>query len=136
MHTRRSVYAVVLSVLLFLHPPLLSAQEAGQFGEVLEVRVTSVDVVVTDKDVTDFFNANRAQFNLPEDAYHLAQIIVTPVRDPQLVNRTGDDATTPQAAIPTAMQPMVAADAQPQALPLLRARMTGARVSAMRPEPA
>ena len=55
-------------------------------------------IVVTDKDVTDFFNANRAQFNLPEDAYHLAQIIVTPVRDPQLVNRTGDDATTPQAA--------------------------------------
>jgi len=55
-------------------------------------------IAVTDQEVTDFFNANRAQFNFPEDAYHLAQIIVTPVRDPQLVNRTGDDATTPQAA--------------------------------------
>lgn len=55
-------------------------------------------VTVTDKEVTDLFNANRAQFNLPEDAYHLAQIIVTPVRDAQVANRTGDDATTPQAA--------------------------------------
>jgi peptidyl-prolyl cis-trans isomerase SurA len=55
-------------------------------------------ITVTDQDITDFFNANRAQFNLPEDAYHLAQIMVTPVREAQLVNRTGDDATTPQAA--------------------------------------
>ena len=55
-------------------------------------------VTVADQEVIDFFNANRAQFNLPEDAYHLAQIIVTPVRDAQLANRTGDDAITPEAA--------------------------------------
>lgn len=55
-------------------------------------------VVVSEQEVSDFFNANRAQFNLPEAGYHLAQIIVTPVRDQQLANRTGDDATTPQAA--------------------------------------
>ena len=55
-------------------------------------------IMVTDQDVTDFFNANRAQFNLPEDAVHLAQIVITPVREAQLANRTGDDATTPQAA--------------------------------------
>jgi peptidyl-prolyl cis-trans isomerase SurA len=55
-------------------------------------------VVVTDQQITDFFNANRAQFNLVEDAYHIAQIVVTPVREPQQVNRTGDDAATPQAA--------------------------------------
>jgi peptidyl-prolyl cis-trans isomerase SurA len=55
-------------------------------------------ITITDQEVTDFFNANRAQFNLPEEAFHLAQIIVTPVRDEQLANRTGDDATTPQAA--------------------------------------
>jgi peptidyl-prolyl cis-trans isomerase SurA len=48
--------------------------------------------------VTDFFNANRSQFNVPEEAYHLAQIIVTPVREAQVANRSGDDATTPQAA--------------------------------------
>lgn len=48
--------------------------------------------------VTDFFNANRAQFNLAEESYHLAQIVVTPVREGQLTNTTGDDAATPQAA--------------------------------------
>lgn len=65
--------------------------------KVLEQEVTA-RVSVTDQEVIDFFNANRAQFNLPEDAFHLAQIVVTPVPDSQLTNRTGDDATTPQAA--------------------------------------
>lgn len=55
-------------------------------------------VTITDQQISDFFNANRAQFNLPEDAFHLAQIVITPVRDAQLTNRTGDDASTPQAA--------------------------------------
>ena len=58
----------------------------------------SSKVAVTDQQITDFFNANRAQFNFPEDAYHLAQIVVTPVRDAQVTNRSGDDANTPQAA--------------------------------------
>jgi peptidyl-prolyl cis-trans isomerase SurA len=56
-------------------------------------------ITVSDQDVSDFYNANRAQFNLPEEAYRLAQIVVTPGRDAQLANRTGDDATTPQAAV-------------------------------------
>jgi peptidyl-prolyl cis-trans isomerase SurA len=55
-------------------------------------------ITVTDQAVTDFFNANRAQFNVPEEAYHIAQLVVTPVREQQLANGTGDDATTPQAA--------------------------------------
>jgi parvulin-like peptidyl-prolyl isomerase len=55
-------------------------------------------VAVTSQEVSDFFLANRSQFNLKEDAYRLAQIVVTPVRDAQLSNRTGDDAATPQAA--------------------------------------
>lgn len=65
--------------------------------KVIEREVES-KVSVTDQEVTEFFNANRAQFNLPEEAYHIAQIVVTPVRDAQITNRTGDDATTPQAA--------------------------------------
>ena len=55
-------------------------------------------IAVSDQDVTDFFTANRAQFNVAEESYHIAQIVVTPVRDPQIANGTGDDATTPQAA--------------------------------------
>jgi peptidyl-prolyl cis-trans isomerase SurA len=65
--------------------------------KLLENQVTS-KVTVTDQQVIDFFNANRAQFNLPEDAFHIAQIVVTPARDAQIANRTGDDATTPEAA--------------------------------------
>jgi len=55
-------------------------------------------IAVTDKDVTDFFNANRAQFNVAEESYHLAQIVITPAREPQITNGTGDDAASPQAA--------------------------------------
>ena len=55
-------------------------------------------ISVTEQEITSFFGANRADFNVPEEAYRLAQIVVTPVREPQLNNRTGDDATTPQAS--------------------------------------
>jgi peptidyl-prolyl cis-trans isomerase SurA len=65
--------------------------------KVIEREVTS-KITVTDQDVNDFFQANKAQFNLAEDAFQLAQIVVTPVRDAGLSNRTGDDATTVQAA--------------------------------------
>ena len=54
-------------------------------------------VNVTEQEITDFFNANRAQFNIKEDAYRIAQIVVTPQRG-QIANRTGDDAATPQTA--------------------------------------
>ena len=64
--------------------------------KVLESQVTS-KVIITDAEITDFFNANRERFNLPEDAYHLAQIVVTPVREPQTTNSSGDDAASPQA---------------------------------------
>jgi len=53
---------------------------------------------IGDADVNAFFNANRAQFNLPETAYHIAQIVITPVHEPQITNRLNDDATTPDAA--------------------------------------
>src|SRR5207302_10301641 len=65
--------------------------------KVIEREVGS-KINVTDQDVSDFFNANRAQFNIAEEGYHLAQIVVTPVRDAQVANRTGDDAATPQQA--------------------------------------
>ena len=65
--------------------------------KVIEREVGS-KVSVADQEITDFFNANRAQFNLAEEAYRLAQIVITPARDPQIANRTGDDAATPQAA--------------------------------------
>ena len=66
-------------------------------SKLLEQEVTS-KIAVSEQEIADFFNANRAQFNLAEDAYHIGQIVVTPVRTPQLSNRSGDDAATPQTA--------------------------------------
>ena len=65
--------------------------------KLLEKEVTS-KVTVTDQDVTAFFEANRAQFNRTEDAYRIAQIAITPVREARIANRTGNDAGTPQEA--------------------------------------
>lgn len=66
--------------------------------KLLEKEVTA-KAAVTDQEIADFYNANKAQFNFPEEAYHLAQIVVTPVRDQELNNRSGNDATTPEQAI-------------------------------------
>jgi peptidyl-prolyl cis-trans isomerase SurA len=66
--------------------------------KVLDQEVAS-KITVSEREVTDFFAANRAQFNVAEESYHIAQIVVTPVRDAQLANGTGDDATTPEAAL-------------------------------------
>jgi peptidyl-prolyl cis-trans isomerase SurA len=51
-------------------------------------------ISITDQDVTDFYNQNRAQFNVAETQYHIAQIMITPRKDPQLHNRKNDDAST------------------------------------------
>ena len=51
-------------------------------------------ISITDQDVADYFNLNRAQFNVSETQYRVAQIIVTPRKDPQIRNRKNDDATT------------------------------------------
>ncbi len=51
-------------------------------------------ITVTDQDVQDFYNQNRAQFNVTETQYRIAQIVITPHKDPGLRNRKNDDATT------------------------------------------
>ena len=74
----------------------------GLRRELLEQKVLDHEVgskvSVSDQEVVSFFNTNRAQFNVAEESYHVAQIVVTPVREAQLTNTSGDDATTPQAA--------------------------------------
>jgi peptidyl-prolyl cis-trans isomerase SurA len=49
-------------------------------------------ISITDQDITDFYNANKAQFNVAEPQYHIAQIVVTPRKEPQIRNRKNDDA--------------------------------------------
>ena len=50
-------------------------------------------ISISDQDVTDSYNKNRAQFNVAEPQYHIAQIVVTARPDPQVHNRKNDDAT-------------------------------------------
>jgi len=66
-------------------------------NKVMEREVTA-KIAVTDDDIKTFYETNRASFNRNEDAYHIAQITVTPVRANQQINRSGNDAATPQEA--------------------------------------
>jgi len=50
-------------------------------------------IAITDQDVNDFYNTNKAQFNVAEPQYRIAQILVTPRKEPQLRNRKNDKAT-------------------------------------------
>jgi peptidyl-prolyl cis-trans isomerase SurA len=50
-------------------------------------------VAITDQDIADFYNANRPQFNVAEPQYRIAQIVVTPRKEPQIRNRKNDDAS-------------------------------------------
>ena len=43
-------------------------------------------ISITDADVSNFYNANKASFNLAEPQVHLAQILVTPGPDPNVRN--------------------------------------------------
>jgi peptidyl-prolyl cis-trans isomerase SurA len=43
-------------------------------------------ITITDSDVTNFYNSNKASFNLAEPRVHMAQILVTPNPDPNVRN--------------------------------------------------
>ena len=49
-------------------------------------------ITITDRDITDFYNKNRSQFNVAEPQYHIAQIVITPRPDPTVHNRKNDKA--------------------------------------------
>ena len=66
-------------------------------NKLIEQQVTS-KVAVSDQEVTEFYNANKAQFTVPEESYRIAQIVVTPNDEPQQANRTGNDAASQQEA--------------------------------------
>jgi peptidyl-prolyl cis-trans isomerase SurA len=43
-------------------------------------------IAITDADIANFYNANKASFNVAEAQVHLAQILVTPFADPEVRN--------------------------------------------------
>jgi peptidyl-prolyl cis-trans isomerase SurA len=56
------------------------------------------NIKVSDAEIAAYYERNKANFNVPETAYHLAQIQVTPVADPEVRNLKNDDAKTPATA--------------------------------------
>jgi len=54
--------------------------------KVLNKEVSS-KINVTEQDISDYYNAHKAEFNLIETTYHLAQIMVTPTPNPQAHNQ-------------------------------------------------
>lgn len=50
-------------------------------------------ITITDQEIADFYAANKAQFNVAEPRYHVAQIKVTPQKDQLVRNRKNDDST-------------------------------------------
>jgi peptidyl-prolyl cis-trans isomerase SurA len=55
-------------------------------------------ISISDKDITDFYAANKASFNLAEPQIHMAQILVTPTPDPNVRNLKNDKAQDEEQA--------------------------------------
>jgi peptidyl-prolyl cis-trans isomerase SurA len=57
----------------------------------------SSKINVTDQDITNYFTAHKSEFNLIEPQYHLAQIMVTPMPNPQVHNQNNKAQNEPDA---------------------------------------
>ena len=55
-------------------------------------------IAVSNDEIKSFYERNKANYSVPETQYHVAQIEVTPERDPQVRNLKNDDASSPVAA--------------------------------------
>jgi peptidyl-prolyl cis-trans isomerase SurA len=55
-------------------------------------------ISVSDSEIKDFYDRNRASFNLPP-GYHLLHILVTPAPEIEVKNAKHDDAKTPEEAL-------------------------------------
>jgi peptidyl-prolyl cis-trans isomerase SurA len=50
-------------------------------------------ITVSEQEIADAYNRDRADYDVAEPEYHIAQIVVTPRRDPEVRNLKNDDAT-------------------------------------------
>jgi peptidyl-prolyl cis-trans isomerase SurA len=53
---------------------------------------------VSNDEIREFYERNKANYSVPETEYHVAQIQVTPEHDPQVRNLKNDDASSPVSA--------------------------------------
>jgi peptidyl-prolyl cis-trans isomerase SurA len=65
--------------------------------KLLNKEITS-HIAITDKDIADFYSANKDRFNFAEPRVHLAQLLVTAHPDPNVRNLKNDKAQNEQQA--------------------------------------
>ncbi len=64
----------------------------------LITREITSKITITDREIADFYNQNRASFNRAEPTLHLAQIVVSSVPDPSVRNLKNDKAQNDEQA--------------------------------------
>jgi peptidyl-prolyl cis-trans isomerase SurA len=72
-------------------------RQSLMIDKLINKEITS-HLAVTEAEIAQYYERNKANFNVPETEYHLAQIAVTPVPDPEVRNLKNDDAKNPAAA--------------------------------------
>jgi peptidyl-prolyl cis-trans isomerase SurA len=65
--------------------------------KLINKEITS-QISITDKDVSDFYNANKSSFNFPEPQVRMARIVVTATPDPNVRNLKNDKAQNDEQA--------------------------------------
>jgi peptidyl-prolyl cis-trans isomerase SurA len=66
-------------------------------NKLINKEITS-HIIITDQDVSNFYNANKAVFNSAEPTIHMAQILVTPNPDANVRNLKNSKAQNPKEA--------------------------------------
>lgn len=66
-------------------------------SKLINKEITS-HINISDKDITEFYNTNKANFNLVEPQVHLSQILVTPAPNPEVRNLKNDKAQNDEQA--------------------------------------
>jgi peptidyl-prolyl cis-trans isomerase SurA len=67
-------------------------------NKLINKEITS-HIAITDADVANYYNANKASFNLAEPQIHLAQILVTPFANPNVRNLKNSKAKNENEAV-------------------------------------
>ncbi|MGA2724982.1 MAG: peptidylprolyl isomerase, partial [Bryobacteraceae bacterium] len=67
-------------------------------NKLINKEITS-HITITDADVANYYNANKASFNLVEPQIHLAQIMVTPYANPNVRNLKNSKARNENEAV-------------------------------------
>lgn len=62
-------------------------------------REISSAITVTEDEIRIYYDENRASFNLPEQQYHISEIVVTPNGEESVPNLRNDDATDQKSAL-------------------------------------